>query len=862
MATKKTPRRPAAASKQSEAGSTRTKKPAAGRERQTRAPEGKQRTDAARSPDIQVEKIAFDGVRVSREIGGRMFSLESGRMAKQADGAVVARYGDTLVLASAQSAKAREDIDFFPLTVDYRERAAAAGKFPGGFFKREGRPTTREVLTCRIIDRAIRPMFPDGYRQEVQVLLQVLSTDQENDSDIAGAVAAFAALAVSSIPSTRTLGACRIGMQDGALLVNPTWSIAQAEANVLNLTVAAHKDAIVMVEAGAREVSEEAMIEALELAHQVCTQVTELIDALVQEVGKAKKMPEAKPRASDPTDAIKAKFGKELLAIAGSGGNKHERRATKDEVVGRVVAAFPAPAGLDEKQIKQHNGLVSSVCGQLVDEGERQSILRGKRVDGRSPKDIRDITIEVDVLPRVHGSVLFTRGETQALGIATLGTTDDAQRMDGIYPEPQKRFILHYSFPPYSVGEVRRTGTPGRREIGHGALAERAVEMVVPSALEFPYTIRITSDILESNGSSSMASVCAATLAMMDAGVPIKQPVAGIAMGLVKDGDRYAILSDILGSEDHCGDMDFKVTGTPRGITALQMDIKCEGLTREIMEEALAQAREGRIHILRKMLGVMRAPRTEISPHAPRLLTLKVPEDKIGAIIGPGGRTIRGMQDEFGVRINIEDDGQVTVAGPDVVKVEAAFQRIKDMTAEVEVGTVYKGKVTSVKEFGAFVEILPGQEGMVHVSELSDGFVRSVTDVVRIGDEIEVKVIGIDDFGKIKLSRRALLVGDAGGDDRGPREDRGDRGPRGDRGERRDRGDRPSRGGRDDADAPRSRDDGPVEPTDGAPEPDPVEPLPDDAEPVTHPDGGRGDDDRGGPRHEGGRREGGGRRPL
>jgi polyribonucleotide nucleotidyltransferase len=776
-----------------------------------------------RAGSFRVEDdLPLGAVRVAREIGGRTLALETGRMGRQADGAVVVRYGDTMVLASAQSATPRDDIDFFPLTVEYRERAAAAGKFPGGFFKREGRPTTREILTCRIIDRSIRPMFPDGYRNEVQVLSQVLSTDQENDSDIAAAIASFAALAISSIPTTKILGACRIGRKEGELMVNPTWATAQSAENELNLTVAAHREAIVMVEAAASEVPESAVVEALELGHAACIQVVELIEELVALVGK-KKQEFTPPAVDAPLDAeIRKRFGKQLRAAPAADGGKSERSDAKAKLVEEVCEALPPPDGASDKEVKVRRKAVATVCQKVFEEAERETILAGKRTDGRKWKDIRPISIEVNVLPRVHGSVLFTRGETQALAVATLGTPDDAQRLDGIYPEPERRFLLHYSFPPFSVGEVRRVGSPGRREIGHGALAERALEAVLPGADQFPYTIRITSDILESNGSSSMASVCGGTMALMDAGVPIKQPVAGIAMGLVMDQGKYAILSDIHGSEDHCGDMDFKVAGTPRGITALQMDIKCEGLTREILEEALQQAREGRIHVLREMLKTLRTPRAEISPNAPRLMTLVIPEDKIGVLIGPGGRNVRAMQEEFETRISIEDNGTVTVAGSNPEKVQACFQRIKDMTAEVEVGTVYKGKVTAIKEFGAFVEILPGQEGLCHVSELSREFIRSVTDVVRIGDEIEVKVIGIDDFGKIKLSRKALLApseGDAEREGRGPRgdrergdrerpahdrhgrgrerEDRDDRGPRGRGGDRRpDFGDRGRHEGR------------------------------------------------------------------
>jgi polyribonucleotide nucleotidyltransferase len=699
---------------------------------------------------------------VQREIGGRILSIETGRMARQADGAVVVRYGDTMVLATAQSQKAAEGLDFFPLTVEYREKTAAAGMIPGGFFKREGRPTTKEILGCRIIDRSIRPMFPDGYKAEVQVLSQVLSTDRENDPDVVAAIACFAALAISSIPHGRTLGMCRIGLRDDKLIVNPTWSVVQSPENQLNLTVTAHEDAVVMVEAGAKEVPEAKMLEALELGHKVSAQVVELIEQLRAKAGRVKK--EFKPPQRDAVlvKAIEDQFGRQLRAAPLAPGPKQVRSAASKAAKEAVVAAFQPPAGANETQLKVFKANLSEIISEIVKDGERQSILKGKRADGRDHAAIRQITIEVGVLPRVHGSVLFTRGETQALGIVTLGGVDDQQIIDGIMPEGKKRFLLHYSFPPFSVGEVKRTGSPGRREIGHGALAERGVEIVLPTREVFPYTIRITSEILESNGSSSMATVCASTLALMDAGVPIKQPVAGIAMGLVMEGKDYAILSDILGSEDACGDMDFKVVGTGTGITALQMDIKCDGLTRQILSQALEQARVGRIHILKKMLEVLKTPRAQLSPNAPRLESVKVPQEKIGLIIGPAGKNIRAMQENFECKISIEDGGLCTITGVNSDKVMACVEHIKSMTAEVEVGQIYEGRVTAIKEFGAFIEILPSQEGLCHVSELSDAFIRTVTDVVRIGDKLKVKVIGIDDFGKVKLSRKAVILSERG----------------------------------------------------------------------------------------------------
>ncbi len=746
----------------------------------SRRPAAGSKAKSARKGSNGIEVVTEGNmVRVEREIGGRLLTLETGRMAKQADGAIVASYGETIVLATAQSSKARDDIDFFPLTVDYREKYAAGGRFPGGFFKREGRPTNKEVLACRIIDRSIRPLFPDGFKKEVQVLSQVLSSDLEVEGDILAAVGSFAALAISSIPHQQHLGAVRIGMVDGKFVVNPGWSVVKSDACTLNLTMAGHKDAVVMVEAGADEATEETMLEAFNLGHQVCIEIAELIDELVQHAGKPKV--EFTPPEKDEKleKAIEKKFGKALRAAVVAKGNKHERAAIKSEVMTELKEAFPAPEDLAGKEASKYLKDVGNFARSIADQGERDTILKGKRSDGRDWSSIRPITIEVGVLPRVHGSVLFTRGETQALCIATLGTVDDQQNRDGIYPEDPQSFMLHYNFPPFCVGEVRRMLGVGRREIGHGTLAERSIAPLLPKHESFPYTMRVTSEILESNGSSSMASVCGGTLALMDAGVPIRQPVAGIAMGLVVEGKKVAILSDILGSEDHCGDMDFKVAGTGKGITALQMDIKCEGLSQQVLEEALEQARQGRLHILREMLKVLRQPRKEVSPNAPRLVTLMVPVDKIGFIIGPSGKNIRGMQTEYAVKISIEDSGQVTIGGLDSKKVEACAAYIRDMTAEVEPGTVYTGKVTSIKDFGAFIEILPGQEGLCHISELSNTFISSVMDVVRIGDEVEVKVIAIDDFGKIKLSRKAIMPEAEGDGDNDRGSQRGGGGGRG-----------------------------------------------------------------------------------
>ncbi len=757
---------------------------------------------------------------VERQIGGRTLTLETGRMAKLSDGAVLARYGDTVVFAAANSTTAPDYMDFFPLTVDYREKTSAMGVIPGGFFKREGRPSTKEILTCRIIDRSIRPMFPDGFRRDVQVLSQVIASDRENDGDVIAAIASFAALAVSSLPHGRSLGCVRMGYINDKIVINPVWSELQSDENKLNLTVCGHSDAVVMVEAAAKEVKEDVVLKALSEAHKVIKVIVEMIEELTALAGKSKMEFEAPVRDEKLIAKIEKACGKDLRKAPTTLGPKAVRGAAIKAAKKAAKAAFPAPKGADEAEEKAWNKKTGEIFGSIVKLGERESILNGVRADGRDSETIRPITIEVGVLPRVHGSVLFTRGETQALGVVTLGSTDDQQIIDGLMPEPRKRFLLHYAFPPFSVGETKRMLAPGRREIGHGALAERGLESLLPDAADFPYTIRINSEIMESNGSSSMATACAGTLAMMDAGVPIKQPVAGIAMGLVMEGKDYTVLSDILGSEDGCGDMDFKVIGTGRGITALQMDIKCEGLTSDILAEALDQAKEGRLHILREMLKSLRAPRKKISPNAPRLESVQVPPDKIGLIIGPGGKNIRAMQEEFECKISIEDGGMCTITGTNGEKVDAAVNHVRSMTAEIELGTTYEGRVTAIKEFGAFVEILPGQEGLVHVSELSNEFIRAVTDVVKVGDTVKVKVIGIDDFGKVKLSRKALLDpaeggGEGGGGDAPAREERPRRESRDDRGERSerprredgDREDRPARPRRDEERPTRARSD-------------------------------------------------------
>ncbi|MEZ5978220.1 MAG: polyribonucleotide nucleotidyltransferase [Planctomycetota bacterium] len=692
-------------------------------------------------------------VRVECEIDGKKLSLETGLVAKQAHGSVIARLGDTMVLAAVCTAAGRDDLDFFPLTVDYREKTEAAGKIPGGFFKREGRPTTKEILTMRLIDRSIRPLFPEGFRQEVQVMTSVLSYDGTNNSDIVAMIAAFAAVHISPVPFRGSLGAIRIGKFEGRLTPFPDAS-RMREESMLDLVVSGHKDAIAMVEASARQIPEPEMIDALELAHRHIKSICDLADELRDKAGK----PKMEFTAPTPDLDLKSKVDayadrvREVIFTEG----KHARYAAVGAVKNECVEALTAGI-TDAAELKARTKTVKELFGDLSGRVERECILSGRRVDGRSHTDIRDITIVPEFIPRHHGSVLFTRGETQAIVSSTLGTRDDEQIIDGIESEYRKNFYLHYNFPAYSVGEVKRIMGPGRREIGHGMLAERSLAPVLPKAEEFPYTIRIVSDITESNGSSSMASVCGGCLSLMLAGVPIRQPVAGIAMGLVGEGDRVAILSDILGSEDHNGDMDFKVAGSGLGITALQMDIKIEGVTRDLLERALEQAREGRIHILKKMLAAVPRPNSEVSRWAPKMEKLKIDPARIGFLIGPGGRTIKGLEEQFQVRISVSEDGRVTVSGVDRELLEKGYRTIQGMFEMPEIGSRYSGTVKGVKDFGAFIEILPGVEGMCHISELADGYVDKVTDIVNVGDQVEVVVINVDDRGKIKLSRKQAM---------------------------------------------------------------------------------------------------------
>lgn len=690
--------------------------------------------------------------KIEMDFYGRPLSIETGRMAKQAGGAAVVSYGETVVLVTVvASNEAREGVDFFPLTVDYQERTFAAGKIPGGFFKREGRPSEREILTSRLVDRALRPLFPDGFFCETQVVASVLSVDRENDADTIALIGASAALQVSDIPFRGPIAGVRIGRIRGSLVVNPLQS--QSESSDVNLFVAAGREAIVMVEGGALVVSEEEMLEALFLSQEAVKPILEAQDELARVAGKAKRSVVVVPRDSALAERVRA-LGESKLYTAFSTPAKHERAAAVSAAKKEVKAALAEEYAGREKE-------VGATLEELESDTLRQMVVKeNRRVDGRGLTDIRPITCEVSILPRTHGSALFTRGETQALVVATLGTGSDEQKVDALIGEQYKKFMLHYNFPPFSVGEVRPLRSPGRREIGHGALAERAIVAILPAEREFPYTIRVVSEVLESNGSSSMATVCGGTLSLMDAGVPIKAPVAGIAMGLIKEGEDIRILSDILGDEDHLGDMDFKVAGTAEGITALQMDIKISGVTREIMRQALYQAREGRLFILSQMARVMPESRDQVSGYAPRITTLKVKQDKIRDLIGPGGKMIRSIIEETGVKIDVEDDGTVYVASADGESMSKALAKINRVTAEAEIGKVYKGTVRKIVEFGAFVEILPGTDGLVHISQLGPGRVRRVSDVLKEGDEIMVKVLEIDRQGKIRLSQRELLEND------------------------------------------------------------------------------------------------------
>ena len=684
---------------------------------------------------------------VTLPVGGNELSIEVGKVAKQADGAALMRYGDTVVLVTACcDTKAKEGLNFLPLTCDYREYTYAAGKIPGGFFKREGRPTEKEILTSRMIDRPVRPLFPAHFRCETQIVAAVLSADPEVNPDVIAINGASAALCLSDIPFHDPIGAVRVGLMDDQFVLNPTYP--QLGESLLNMVVVGTQEAIVMVEAGAKEVVEERIVEALEFGHQAVREIIGKILELSQRLNIEKRTIDPVVYESDVESLVRERATEKILDALHTPG-----RLASEQKIRECRQELKEAYSEDEEKLSQ----VAPVFERLVEEIFRRELLEKKqRPDGRAFDKVRSISGEVSLLPRTHGSALFTRGETQALVTATLGTGEDAQRVDGLSGDSSKTFMLHYNFPPFSVGEVRFLRGPGRREIGHGALAERAISTILPDEREFPYTIRVVSDILESNGSSSMATVCGGVMALQDAGVPIRTPLAGIAMGLVKEGEDYAILSDIAGFEDHYGDMDFKVAGSAQGITALQMDIKIGGVTGEIMSQALQQAREGRLHILEKMAETIAEPRADLSSFAPRISTMQIPVHKIGEVIGPGGKMIRSIIEETGVKIDIEDDGTVRIASIDGEAAAKAIQIVKELTASAEIGKTYLGKVKKVVDFGAFVEIFPRTEGLLHISEIAEHRIEDIRDEVRVGDKIMVKVLNIEG-NKIRLSRRAVL---------------------------------------------------------------------------------------------------------
>jgi polyribonucleotide nucleotidyltransferase len=719
-------------------------------------------------------------IKVERQIGKSVLRIETGALGKQAAGCCTVQYGDTVTLSAVATGPPRAGLDYFPLTCDYRERHAAAGKFPGGFLKREGRPTTKETLTARLIDRPIRPMFPAGFNDEVQILNFVLASDRQTDGDVLAMNGASAALGISPLPFRGPLGAVRLGLIDGQLAPFPTHD--ELEVSELDLIVSGTRDAVLMIEGFSRELPEDRMLEALAEAHKYVRELCDLQQELIDKVGRPKMA--FSPATGDSLyERLRAGFYERLKEAKRTSG-KHARADAVGEVKSQALLEIvPVPSAEGAVALE----LFQAAWHNLEQRVVRDLILDGTRPDGRDNKTLRSIHCEVDLLPRVHGSALFQRGETQALVTVTLGTGRDEQRVDGLFEEYSKRFMLDYNFPPFSVGEVRPIRGPGRREIGHGMLAERSVNPVLPDHEEFPYTIRVISDILESNGSSSMASVCGATLGLMAAGVPITNPVAGISTGLVKEGDQWVLLTDIIGDEDHYGDMDFKIAGTQNGITGIQLDLKIDGIGEDIVRATLAQSREARIEILRTMLSTIPRPRPNTSPTAPRLARTKIDPEKIGLLIGPGGKTIRGIQEDEGVTIDVEEDGTVTIAGADEQSVKQALGRVEAMTASVQVGRIYEGTVTSVKDFGAFVEILPGKDGLCHISELADEYVSSVSDICRVGDSMMVKVIAVDEQDRVKLSRKAAMRELSGGEGNG---DGGERDDRDEGGERHERGDR------------------------------------------------------------------------
>ena len=686
----------------------------------------------------------------SFELAGRPLTFEMGELAKQANASVLVRYGDTVVLTAAVASKEPKDIDFFPLTIGYEERLYAVGKVPGGFIKREGRPTEHAILAGRLIDRPIRPLFPDGFRNDVQVINYVMSVDHDNSPEIAAMIGSSLALSISDIPFEGPIAGVVVGRINGEFVLNPT--VEQLEQSDIDLTVAGTKDAVNMVEAGAKEVPEEVMLEAIMFGHDAIKEIIRFQEQIVAEIGKEKM--ELNLYEIDPTintrvrEMAEADMLKAIQVV-----EKHARQEAIDAVNARVIDVFEQEE-VTEKELKQ----VKEVLNKIVKEEVRRLITDEKvRPDGRQIDEIRPLSSRVDLLPRTHGSALFTRGQTQALSICTLGALNEHQMLDGLEVEETKRFMHHYNFPPFSVGETGRYGAPGRREVGHGALGERALKQVMPSAKDFPYTVRLVSEVLESNGSTSQASICASTMALMAAGVPIKAPVAGIAMGLVKKGDNYTVLTDIQGMEDHLGDMDFKVAGTAQGVTALQMDIKIEGLSREILEEALQQAKVGRMQILNHMLSTISSTREDLSAYAPKIKVMTIKVEKIRDVIGPGGKQINEIIDKTGVKIDIEQDGTVYILHDKTENINQAMAMIEDIVREVEIGKIYLGKVVRIEKFGAFVEIFPGQDGLVHISQLAEERVAKTEDVVNIGDQIYVKVTEVDDRGRVNLSRKEAM---------------------------------------------------------------------------------------------------------